>query len=1017
MFPQATFPRLLTLAAACLSCVAVWAQTRLVFTDAFPSESPATMTPTALSVTGFATATAEAGEPAHDGTPARNSLWARFTANQSGLFRLTRSIDATRSLRIAVYTNQTMASLGRVASVTLLGETNELRWEATAGVTYSVALDSTNSTPSVPSISFSTFFVRSIPDRPLEAGEVVRLEAVSTDPATVFTELTFYKLDGYSGTLGGGGNRRRLVTLTNPPWSMSFTNHFGGLAEITADAPQRLAPARLAMKPPGDLLAAAVELPESFSVYSTSRGLPLASVEAGEFLPQTNQMAGTPASVWWRWRPAFTARTSVGSSPQGLWAVYANGTASSNLVAPSSGFVFFTAEAGKTYFLQMVVGGNPTTHPVNQVNIKRDVLTVLPPVGSVADVSLGGGSLEGFLSASRQVEVGVTNLHPAESLVGYRLNNQSPDRFTAGGFPVFAVDLGEEGVGLLPSATNQAGLRLKGPGIYLAARPTNDLVISASLLSERDSYYANGLLGTGSPDDPRALGVASHSRWWFFSAPGNTKATIHVERLQESAATIAVFRGFPGVDSTPLALASGNALYLTLEFNVATGETYYVVADVAGPFSIDAVSFAPLAWLGIPDRVPIGTTLSATLALAYPGGNARPPYRVRLGTQPEQVFTAVPQVVELSSQTPGKETLWVEYYSASGGQQWLKHEVTFVQPNDDFASARQLVGDPGDFFFHGGGYDSYSTVEAGEPLPFEGQLGSLWYRWAPQKRIRCTFEAHGLNTQFAIFEGTNLAQLSLVATAMPESPQTNFLAEAGKEYWIQASRRRLDWAEFSFSITVPNSNDNFADAWLLEPGNSQTGITEFATAEPGEPAHDGTQARKSLWWRLNVPRRSEVELLVGYPLGAPRPPIAAVYSGETLATLVPVAVDRRAGGESGFALKWMVDPATPHYLAVDSEVPFQLPVFAVVQVVEPLSLTLLRINDEFFGRTVTLHWSSVPGRTYRVESSAQLGNGWHAEWQGNADGFVMEMTFTVPNQEQLFFQVVEPQTGLPSGNR
>ena len=979
-----------------------------MFTDAFPTSEPATMTPTTLSATGFATATAEADEPAHDGTPARNSLWARFTASKSGLFQLRRSIDATRSLRIAVYTNQTMASLGRVASVTMLGETNELRWEATAGVTYSVVVDSTNSAPSVPTISFSTFFVRATPDRPLEAGESVHLEAVSTDPANIFTNLTFYKLDGYSGTLGGGGNPELWVKLTNPPWSMVFTNKFGGLAEVTAYAPQRSAPARLAMKPPGDFLATAVELPGSFSSYSTSRGLPLASMEAGEFLPQTNQLVGTPASVWWRWSPAFTARTSMGSSPQGLWAVYENGTAPSNLLGSGGGSVFLTAEAGKTYFLQLVVGGTPSTHTVNKVIIIRDVLAVLPPVGSVADVSLGGGSVPVFLSASRQVEVIVTNLHPAESLVGYRLNDQSPERFTAGGFPIFAVDLGEEGVGLLPSATNQAGLRLKGPQIYLAARPTNDLAISASPLPERDSYGVNGLLGTGSPDDPRALGVASHSRWWFFNAPGNTKAAITVQRLQKSAATFAVFRGFPGADSTPLALASGNELHLTLEFDVAAGETYYVVADIAGGFSIGPVSFAPLAWTGIPDRIPIGTTLSATLAPAYPGSDAGPPYRVRLGTQPERVFTALPQVVGLSSQIPGKETLWVEYVSQSKGQQWLKREMTFVQPNDDFSGASRLAGEPGDMAFHAGGYDSFSTVEPGEPAPFGNQLGSLWYRWAPAHTGRCAFEGNGSNTRFAIFEGSNLSDLRLVATVTSESPRTNFVAEAGREYRIQASRRTEGLANFFLSITVSSRNDNFADAWLLESGTPQGGNPEFATAEPGEPAHGGVPAKKSLWWRISAPKAAEVELLVAYPLGAPRPPIAAVYTGESLATLVPVTVDRSARTESGFALKWMVDPATPHYLAVDSEVPFGLPGFAVLNVVEPLSLTLPRINDEFFGRTVTLQWPSVPGRTYRVESSAQLGNGWQAEWQGSANGFVMEMTFTVPNQEQLFFQVVEP---------
>jgi hypothetical protein len=66
VFPQTTFPRLLTLAAACLTSASVWAQTRLVFTDAFPTSEPATMTP-----------------------------------NQGGLFRLSRSIDATRSSNCA----------------------------------------------------------------------------------------------------------------------------------------------------------------------------------------------------------------------------------------------------------------------------------------------------------------------------------------------------------------------------------------------------------------------------------------------------------------------------------------------------------------------------------------------------------------------------------------------------------------------------------------------------------------------------------------------------------------------------------------------------------------------------------------------------------------------------------------------------------------------------------------------------------------------------------------------------
>lgn len=95
------------------------------------------------------------------------------------------------------------------------------------------------------------------------------------------------------------------------------------------------------------------------------------------------------------------------------------------------------------------------------------------------------------------------------------------------------------------------------------------------------------------------------------------------------------------------------------------------------------------------------------------------------------------------------------------------------------------------------------------------------------------------------------------------------------------------------SAALPPENDNFADRAALT-GNSVAlaATTLDATAEAGEPAHAGTAASKTLWWRWTAPQTGRVQVDT---FGSSFDTVLAVYAGDTLASLRPVAFNDEAG--------------------------------------------------------------------------------------------------------------------------
>lgn len=917
--------------AAVLTCLlggTLVAQTRLVFTDAFPTDLPATMTPTSLSVIGFNEATAEPDEPDHDGRPAQKSVWARFIAKESGLFRITYPMDSSNPPRVAVYTNDSLATLGRVTSISLGGYTNELRWEAVAGVTYSIALDWIRSRPGNPSIGFSKFFLRATPDRPLMLGETVTLEAVSTDPSLELGVVTFARRLAILGALGTFGPRANLALVSEAPWRITLTNEVGGYWQITALIGAReSAPSFVTLRPPADDIADAVELPPDFAFIRQKRSMGVGSVEPGEYLPLTNSWFGIPTTIWWKWTPSFTAPLEVRSSPHGLWAAYEGDPKATLPLKAGFNSISFEAQAGRTYFLQMVVANAPVFDP-STIEFQRSILRLAVPPETPRDDSINpfNGKEPGYLVLASAVEIGVSTLLPGETFTDFRLNGAEPGRFTAAGLPVFDLILPPEGTVYSLTATNQAGVRVTAPKLFLAARPTNDLVSSATPWPTEGQEGINGLLATASPDDPAVLGGPNaRSRWWMFLSPSEVTVELSAGSISSTPppATLAVFRGLPGPASQPVGFAAGSGPGYRAQFDAVADQPHYISIALPGLYSLGTPLVHPFRWRNRPDRFAAGRQVEIELSPSAIAGAVV--NSISFDGRTQTVQQAPPFTFTLSADTPGWKTLRVNYSLPDGWTRDMEHRVLVAVAGDDFADARLLFHPEPDRRLEVTADLAGSSLEVNEPNPFGNEAESVWFAWYPLRTGDYALSRlMGDQGRCAIFEGDQLAELVLVATNSPVLEPVRFRATAGTPYRIRISAPAPLAGLQTFALEQILENDAFKHPLTLDEQSSVTGWNpSAATAEDGEPAHGGQPASRSFWWSVTAPENGVTELeLFGFLADGPAPRVG-VYRGEQLPTLeaIPV-IARREGGQ--LALRWRHVAGQRLSVAVDSETPFSI---------------------------------------------------------------------------------------------
>jgi hypothetical protein len=206
--------------------------------------------------------------------------------------------------------------------------------------------------------------------------------------------------------------------------------------------------------------------------------------------------------------------------------------------------------------------------------------------------------------------------------------------------------------------------------------------------------------------------------------------------------------------------------------------------------------------------------------------------------------------------------------------------------NDWFGACDQLEGS--NLVYYGSFLGA--TNEPGEPIPQVSN--TVWMAWAAPFTGHANFNM-GKPTlpQYAnIFTGPAFGSLQPVRVAPILNGTNAFLAKEGEVYHFQFCGGATNFIFLLWETPFgPVPNDNFAQA-LAGKGRVFSFPTESvigATMEPGEPAHMGAVAQKSLWWSWQAPVYGSENFLSSASLVSNI--VLAVYSGDSLASLSPVA--------------------------------------------------------------------------------------------------------------------------------
>lgn len=242
--------------------------------------------------------------------------------------------------------------------------------------------------------------------------------------------------------------------------------------------------------------------------------------------------------------------------------------------------------------------------------------------------------------------------------------------------------------------------------------------------------------------------------------------------------------------------------------------------------------------------------------------------------------------------------------------------------NDYFAAATELTGSAGTDSLN----SVRTTTEAGEPLAkVYSSIGkTVWWKWTAPATGEVTFSTEGssFDTALGVYVGESLDGLTLVASDDDDGAALagvcTFRCTGGVAYYIVAGgvkdaggRLELAW---TMDVRHPD-NDTFAHAAEIVGVSGQAkGTNVGATLEEGEPlrAHFG-YVRKTVWWKWRAPSTGLVTINT---TGSSFDTVLGVFTGDSIATLVRVAVNDDAGGKRTSACTFQATAGTVYYIAV-----------------------------------------------------------------------------------------------------
>jgi hypothetical protein len=253
--------------------------------------------------------------------------------------------------------------------------------------------------------------------------------------------------------------------------------------------------------------------------------------------------------------------------------------------------------------------------------------------------------------------------------------------------------------------------------------------------------------------------------------------------------------------------------------------------------------------------------------------------------------------------------------------------------NDNFASAQPLSPAAG-LPASATGTTVDATREAGEPVhAASAGARSAWFTWtAPSsRRVRLSACGSAFNTLLAVYTGGAVGSLTRVADNNDSSAcatgtrsSVDFNATGGQTYRIAVDGKSGASGAVSLAITDvgphPPANDDFANAAATLPADAlpatAAGTTAGATAQTGEPSHEGRRATRSVWYSWTAPESGTVRIQTCGSGTDARP---AVYTGSAVNALTRVSV-QSASCDNGLARALTFDAAAgqTYRIAVDS---------------------------------------------------------------------------------------------------
>jgi len=270
----------------------------------------------------------------------------------------------------------------------------------------------------------------------------------------------------------------------------------------------------------------------------------------------------------------------------------------------------------------------------------------------------------------------------------------------------------------------------------------------------------------------------------------------------------------------------------------------------------------------------------------------------------------------------------------------LTSTILHAQPaNDSFANAQPLSGWSGSVAQSTSG----ATRQSGEPTHVGDAGGaSVWFAWEAPANGAAEFDLHssGFNTVMGAYTGLSLPTLTAAAEnndAFDYTPLTSrwwfrgtqshlrFSARAGVRYYIavDGAGGLTGDLKIGWSLKPPPANDNFASAQVITGADGFIATHNVgATREAAEPSHSGNAGSASIWFRWTAPvagptRFHTLNSLT--PSGGPLDTLLAVYVGDQLGALTPVAANDNNGTSLRSLVQFTATVGITYHVAVDTK--------------------------------------------------------------------------------------------------